>query len=62
MTARQKLATTEEVAEYLGKAVKTLWNWHSMNTGPRASKVGGHLRYKWADVEQWVDQQSRAAA
>jgi excisionase family DNA binding protein len=50
------LASTKEVAAYLGVPVGTLHNWRYQGTGPRAAKVGRSLRYRWADVEAWLDQ------
>lgn len=43
-----KLATAEQVSEYLGVPVTTLHAWRYRGTGPRASKVGRWLRYRWA--------------
>ncbi|WP_435589785.1 helix-turn-helix transcriptional regulator [Micromonospora aurantiaca (nom. illeg.)] len=59
---RSPLATAEQVADYLGVPVATLYQWRYRNLGPRASKVGRHLRYRWADVESWVDDQAKADA
>jgi predicted DNA-binding transcriptional regulator AlpA len=57
-TERRPLATPEQVAEHLGVPVSTLYNWRYRKTGPKASKVGVHLRYRWDDVERWVDEQA----
>lgn len=54
----RKLGTAAEVADFLGVPVKTLYTWRTTSTGPRASKVGKHLRYRWADVESWLDAQA----
>lgn len=27
--------------------------------GPRWSKVGRHVRYRWSDIEKWLDQQAK---
>ncbi|WP_200210891.1 helix-turn-helix transcriptional regulator [Micromonospora coerulea] len=59
---RRKLATAEEVSEFLGVPVTTLHQWRWKGSGPRASKVGRHLRYRWADVEKWLDAQAKVAA
>jgi excisionase family DNA binding protein len=52
------LASTPEVAAYLGVPVQTLYVWRTKSAGPRAVRVGKHLRYRWADVEAWIDQQT----
>lgn len=54
------LGTPEEVSAYLGVPVQTLYQWRNRRTGPRASKVGRHLRYRWSDVEKWLDEQAVA--
>lgn len=59
---RRPLGTVEEVSAYLGIPVATLYQWRYRSTGPRASKVGRHLRYRWTDVEKWLDDQSTVAA
>lgn len=56
---RRALATREEVAEYLQLNVNTLAKWASEGTGPRYSRVGRHTRYRWADVERWLDQRQQ---
>lgn len=50
--------TTEQVSEYLTVPVGTLYQWRSRGRGPRAAKVGRHLRWKQADVDRWVDDQA----
>ncbi|MER7459212.1 helix-turn-helix domain-containing protein [Micromonospora sp. NPDC126480] len=64
MSQSRPLATSAEVADYLGVPVATLDQWSYRGTGPRFSKVGRHRRYRWADVEKWLDNQasSKAAA
>ena len=59
---RRPLATPEEVAEFLVVSVKTLYDWRLKGTGPTWSKVGHHLRYRWTDVDAWVEAQKERAA
>ena len=56
---RRSLATTEQVAAYLGDdfPVKTLIAWRYKGTGPRFVRVGRHVRYRWPDVEAWLTSQ-----
>jgi excisionase family DNA binding protein len=49
-----RLATPIEVAVYLQVPVKTLYAWRYEGKGPRAHRVGRHLRYRWEDVEAWL--------
>lgn len=57
---RERLATLEEVADFLGKSVSTLRYWRrTPGKGPRSFKVGTTVRYRWADVEAWLEAQER---
>ena len=51
----EPLATTEQVAEYLGVHPQTLANWASSSKGPEYIKLDGRRRYQWADVRAWVE-------
>jgi excisionase family DNA binding protein len=55
---RSPLAPTPEVAEYLGVPVQTLYVWRNKGVGPRAVRVGKHLRYRWSDVDAWLERQA----
>ena len=62
MGQRRPLATSKEVAEYLGVPVATLDQWAYRGVGPRYSKVGRYRRYRWEDIEKWLDQQAKGSA
>ena len=53
--------TPQEVSRFLGVPVATLHQWRYLGTGPRAAKVGRHLRYLPADVLAWFREQQEAA-
>ena len=55
---REALATTDEVAEFLGRKVKTLQNWRSRGEGPAYTGSGRGVRYRWRDVEDWLRKQT----
>ncbi|MEU0115844.1 helix-turn-helix domain-containing protein [Streptomyces bobili] len=55
---RGPLATPAEVAEYLGVPVKTLYQWKYRGIGPNVHKVGRHLRYRWVEVDAWLNAQA----
>lgn len=61
-TVRRSLATPPEVAEFLQVPVRTLVAWRYHRKGPRWAKVGRGIRYRWTDVEKWIDEQTKAAA
>lgn len=52
-----RLATRSEVAEYLGVPERTLAQWAYQSKGPSYRIVGRHARYRWADVERWLETQ-----
>ncbi|MFI1534519.1 helix-turn-helix transcriptional regulator [Streptomyces anandii] len=55
---RGPLASPQDVAAYLGVPVKTLYQWKYRGIGPKVHKVGRHLRYRWSEVDAWVNAQS----
>ena len=53
----EPLASRGEVAAYLGVPATTLDQWASGGTGPAYIRVGRHARYRWSDVEDWLQTQ-----
>jgi excisionase family DNA binding protein len=51
----ERLWTVDDVAEYLGIPVKTLYDWRTRGYGPTARRVGKYLRYKATDVVEWFE-------
>jgi excisionase family DNA binding protein len=60
--ARERMATISEVAEHLGISVQTLYNWRAQKIGPKNIKVGNKIRYRWADVDAWLDNRTTGDA
>jgi len=65
MPARQ--ATDEwlkpqELADELRLPVQTLYMWRTKGAGPRAHRIGRHLRYRRRDIESWLDSQASGAS
>jgi excisionase family DNA binding protein len=52
------LWSVEDVAAYLRVPVETLYTWRKRHYGPRAARVGRHLRYDPADVRAFFHQQA----
>jgi excisionase family DNA binding protein len=46
------------LADYLGVAKKTVYNWHYLGLGPPAYKIGNGIRYRQSEVDQWVRKQA----
>ncbi|ASR37853.1 excisionase [Prauserella marina] len=61
MRAIEPLWTIEDVSDYLGVPVKTLYQWKWRGEGPPVSKIGRHLRYNPAKVRAWADEPAEAA-
>jgi excisionase family DNA binding protein len=60
MKTRHADATTplwsiQEAAAFLGVPVATLYRWRHRGIGPKAYRVGRHLRYDPALIRQWLD-------
>lgn len=56
-----ELSTRAELSAFTGIAVSTLARWTTEGTGPRVTKLGGHVRYRKADVLTWLDESARAS-
>ncbi|MBX7159337.1 MAG: helix-turn-helix domain-containing protein [Acidimicrobiia bacterium] len=56
----EPLLSVQDVADWLGKPVGTLYQWRHTNRGPRGIKVGGHVRYRRSDVEAWLEDHADA--
>jgi hypothetical protein len=50
---QKKLATQEEVAEWLQVPVARLKRWRKEHRGPVYMRVGRDVRYAWSDVHRW---------
>lgn len=51
----QGLMSTQELADYLGVPTRTVYRWRQTGTGPRAFRVGKHLRFQRPDVDRWLE-------
>lgn len=61
MEQRDRLLTVHELAEYLGVPVATLYQWRYRREGPKGFRVGRHVRYRWSEIEAWVERQMAEA-
>ncbi|NRQ39671.1 helix-turn-helix domain-containing protein [Nonomuraea sp. NN258] len=59
--AIQRTWSAEDVSTFLGVPVATLYQWRHRGIGPKAARVGRHLRYLEEDVLGWFRQQRDAA-
>jgi excisionase family DNA binding protein len=58
----EKMWTVDELAEFAGVSVATLYHWRWEGKGPKAIKVGRFLRYPESDIEKWLDELGREVA
>lgn len=49
------IGTEQQVHERYGFKLKTLQNWRSRRQGPPWIKTEGAVRYRFADIEAWLD-------
>ncbi len=54
----EPLRTAADVAAYYGVPLATVYKWNSEGTGPRRIRVGKHVRYRQADLEEWLERQA----
>jgi excisionase family DNA binding protein len=60
METLDRLLTVEELADYLGVPVATLYQWRHRGEGPPGFRVGRYIRYRRTDVEQWIRDRLKA--
>lgn len=56
-----RLWTVEDVAEYLGVPVGTIYHWRVKGYGPLGVRVGRFVRFRGSDVVAWLDAQQAVA-
>jgi excisionase family DNA binding protein len=57
METLDRLLTVEDLADYLGVPVATLYQWRYRREGPPGFRVGRYIRYRPTDVEAWIEHQ-----
>jgi predicted DNA-binding transcriptional regulator AlpA len=61
MNDDDRLLSVEDLANFLDVPINTLYAWRYRGEGPVGFRVGKHVRYRWADVEQWIGDRVRVA-
>ena len=54
----ERLMTITELSTMLGIPVDTLYGWRHRGLGPIGYRIGRHVRYRRATVEEWLAQQA----
>ena len=62
MEHEDRLIGVHELAAYLAVPVKTLYAWRYRREGPPAFRVGRYLRYRWSDVQWWIQRRVEAGS
>lgn len=57
MSNLDPLLTAQQLAEYLGVPLATLYAWRYRREGPPGFRAGRHLRYRKGDIDQWINDQ-----
>lgn len=52
------LWSVDDASAYLGIPVATLYQWRHRGVGPKAFRLGKHLRYEPAAVLRWLEQEA----
>lgn len=51
------LMTPAQLAVHLQIPQTTIHQWRHKKVGPPWFRVGRHVRYRWSDVQEWLDGQ-----
>lgn len=60
LSALDPLVGVNELAEYLGVPVRTIYDWRQTGHGSRGIRIGRHLKFAVSDVAAWVESQRDA--
>jgi predicted DNA-binding transcriptional regulator AlpA len=55
IAAMEKLWSSQELADFLGLPIQTIYQWRKRNYGPPGRRMGKHIRYRRSEVERWID-------
>jgi excisionase family DNA binding protein len=50
-----QLLGSQDLADYLGVPLRTVYVWAARGTGPERVRVGRHTRYRMSAVNAWLD-------
>ena len=56
MDTLERLLSVQDLANYLGVPVATIYAWRHRGHGPRGFRAGRHLRFRTSDVTEWITQ------
>jgi len=50
------LVRAKDVAKMLNVSVRTVWTWRDIGRLPAPVKIGGCVRWRRQDVEEWIEE------
>lgn len=56
-----KLWSIQDLADFLGVPVQTIYQWRTKGYGPTGRRIGKYVRYRPEDVAEWVEAQKGVA-
>jgi excisionase family DNA binding protein len=54
-SGHEPMMSPYDVASYLGVPLRTVYRWRTRGDGPRGYRIGRHVRYRYEDVELWLE-------
>lgn len=54
----ERMISPTDLAQLLQIPVQTIYRWRYRGEGPRAYRIGRHVRYRMSDIEAWLDRQA----
>ena len=60
LTKTGELYTPQQLSDLLKVPVQTIYSWLARDQGPKAIKVGRHLRFAESEVEAWLSHLAEA--
>ena len=54
LTVPRDWMSPQDLANWLGVPVKSVYVWNSTRTGPQSTKIGKHVRYSRQSVAAWL--------
>ena len=58
----EPLLNIDELADYLGVPVSTIYDWRTNGKGPRAYRFGKRIMFGITDIRAWMDTMREPAA
>lgn len=53
-----QLLTVDDLARVLRVPKATIYRWRSTGDGPRGYSIGRYVRFRWPDVETWLEERA----